>query len=144
MGLIYKGYSQPNQDDCHFLSFLPPPFTERPYWIIGNAAKSIHFHKMQKAPGTATIWPYEEIVVVSRPKVNSSKDADDYKIEEKISGPSNGVEIAEEEEPLPKVEIECPKCENIKAFHWERYNDDGEIVLLYRCTRCKHVWVEAS
>ena len=75
-------------------------------------------------------------------KVNTSKDAEDYKIEEKIRGPSNGVEIAEEDEPLPKVEIECPKCENTKAFHWERYNDDGEIVLLYKCTRCKHVWTE--
>ncbi|MHA1379115.1 MAG: transcription factor S [Candidatus Helarchaeota archaeon] len=77
-------------------------------------------------------------------KVDSKKDAiEDYKLEEKIRQ-KNIVEIAEEDEPLPKVDIECPKCGNGKAFHWERYNDDGELVLLYRCTRCKHVWSESG
>ncbi|MHA1382936.1 MAG: transcription factor S [Candidatus Helarchaeota archaeon] len=77
-------------------------------------------------------------------KVDSEKDdTADYKIEEKIHH-GNDVEIMEEEEPLPKIAVECPKCGNDFAFHWEKYNDDGELVLLYRCTRCKHVWKEAS
>ncbi len=77
-------------------------------------------------------------------KVDSKKDdTEDYKIEEKIEK-SNGVEIAEEDEPLPKVTIECPKCENDTAFHWERFNDDGEIILMYRCARCRHVWAETD
>ena len=69
------------------------------------------------------------------------KDAEDYKIEEKIVR-GNGVEIMEEDEPLPKIVIECPKCSNDRAFHWEKYNDDGEIVIFYKCTKCKHTFSE--
>lgn len=75
-------------------------------------------------------------------KVDSKKDVyEEYRIPEKIEHQS-GVEIVEEEEPRPKVSIECPKCSNNMAFHWERYNDEGEIIPLYKCTKCKHVWAE--
>jgi len=78
---------------------------------------------------------YEEKVSAKEP------DTEDYKIEEKIA-PKEDVMIMEEDEPRPKITIECPRCSNNKAFHWERYNDDGEIILLYKCTKCKHVWAE--
>ncbi len=77
-------------------------------------------------------------------KLDTKEDVyEDYRIPEKINHQS-GVEIIEEDEPRPKVTIECPKCENDKALHWERYNDDGEIILLYKCTKCKHVWAETD
>ena len=54
------------------------------------------------------------------------------------------VDIVEEDETVPKVLNECPKCNNDTAFRWERYNDDGDIILLYRCRKCRYVWKEAD
>ena len=67
--------------------------------------------------------------------------SEDYKIGDEIVR-GNEVEIMEEDEPRPKITIECPKCNNNLAFHWEKYDDEGEIVLFYRCTKCRYVWME--
>lgn len=50
----------------------------------------------------------------------------------------------EENESLPKIEVECPKCKNNEAYYWlvqTRAGDEAE-TKFYKCTKCKHTWRE--
>ena len=78
-------------------------------------------------------------------KINNKKDflEEDYRIAEDLVH-QNEIEIMEEEDLLPKVPIQCSKCNNSFAFRREKYSDDGEIVLIFKCTKCKHVWMETD
>ena len=79
-------------------------------------------------------------------KIDSNADVseEEYRIAEDIIHPKNEVEIMEEEDPFPKVSIQCSKCINSFAFRREKYSDGGEIVLIFKCTKCKHVWMETG
>lgn len=49
-----------------------------------------------------------------------------------------------EDESLPEIEEECPKCKNTKARYWlvqTRSGDEAE-TKFYKCTKCKHTWRE--
>ena len=42
----------------------------------------------------------------------------------------------------PIVQIDCPKCENKKAYFWTlqtRAGDESE-TKFYKCTKCSHTW----
>jgi DNA-directed RNA polymerase subunit M len=48
----------------------------------------------------------------------------------------------DEENTYPIVQIDCPKCENKKAYFWTtqtRSSDEPE-TKFYKCTKCKHTW----
>jgi len=77
----------------------------------------------------------------------------DYKADSEIKlESSEKVEMAKEvavvtegeHEINPKVEIECPKCENNEALFWTRQtrsSDEAE-TKFYKCTKCKYAWRE--
>jgi DNA-directed RNA polymerase subunit M len=69
-----------------------------------------------------------------KPKIESS---------EKI-GKSEGVAVISESEENtnPIVQIDCPECENKKAYFWTlqtRAGDESE-TKFYKCTKCNHTW----
>lgn len=69
-----------------------------------------------------------------RPKIEAS---------EKIQTPDSVPVVKEgSDNILPVVDMECPKCENKKAYFWTtqtRSSDESE-TKFYRCTKCKHAW----
>ena len=47
-------------------------------------------------------------------------------------------------EVLPKIDQECPKCSNGKAFFWlvqTRAGDEAE-TRFFKCVKCNHTWRE--
>ncbi|MBI2107064.1 transcription factor S [Candidatus Woesearchaeota archaeon] len=45
-------------------------------------------------------------------------------------------------ETLPLTEMECPKCEHLKAYYWTaqtRSSDEAE-TRFFRCAKCRHQW----
>ncbi|MDD5098484.1 MAG: transcription factor S [Candidatus Pacebacteria bacterium] len=68
-----------------------------------------------------------------RPKIEAS---------EKIEKREAIAVINEAESTYPIVQIECPKCDNKKAFFWTtqtRAADESE-TKFYKCTKCNHTW----
>ena len=63
-------------------------------------------------------------------------------LKEKIK-PKGKIEVVEKKvEILPKVDQECPKCKNKKAYFWQvqtRAADEAETTF-YKCTKCGHTW----
>ena len=48
----------------------------------------------------------------------------------------------DQENTYPLVQIDCPKCENKKAYFWTtqtRAGDESE-TKFYKCAKCKHTW----
>ncbi len=72
----------------------------------------------------------------------SSKEKKDFVLKEKVVI-NNKVEVEEKKvEPLPEVDIECPKCRNKKAYYWTiqtRAGDEAETIF-YKCSKCEHSW----
>ncbi len=58
---------------------------------------------------------------------------------------NNLVEVVDKKiETLPKIEEECPKCENKKAYYWTvqtRAGDEAE-TRFFKCVKCDHTWRE--
>ncbi|MEE9586351.1 MAG: transcription factor S [Nitrososphaerales archaeon] len=59
----------------------------------------------------------------------------------------NQIKVISEEmdvEPLPTLEVECPRCKNNKAFWWmlQTRGGDEPTTQFYRCTKCNHTWRE--
>jgi len=53
------------------------------------------------------------------------------------------VEVVEkEQEALPLVEKECPKCGHKKAYFWEVQTraSDEPATQFFKCEKCKHTW----
>ena len=72
--------------------------------------------------------------IQKKPKIEAS---------EKINNTETIAVIKEKGDiPLPIVDIECPKCQNKKAYFWTmqtRASDEAE-TKFYKCTKCGHIW----
>lgn len=73
-----------------------------------------------------------------------SKDSELATIKETVRNRSKEVEVIEKGdiETLPKIDVECPKCRNDKAFFWTlqtRASDEPETKFM-KCVKCGHVW----
>lgn len=63
-------------------------------------------------------------------------------LKEKIESRERIEVIDKKIETLPKVEQECPKCKNGKAYYWllqTRSADEAETTF-YKCTKCNYTW----
>ena len=71
------------------------------------------------------------------------KDSEDnIKITEEVKEGKKVEVIEKEENTLPVVEAECPKCAHGKAQYWliqTRAGDEPE-TRFYKCEKCKHTW----
>jgi len=56
------------------------------------------------------------------------------------------VEKTKNFEALPTTKVECPKCNNKKAYWWMQQTraSDEPPTRFYRCVKCKHTWREYS
>jgi len=47
---------------------------------------------------------------------------------------------------LPKVKVECPKCNNMEAYWWlaQTRGSDESTTQFFRCTKCSYTWREYS
>lgn len=73
------------------------------------------------------------------------KNFENKKLKETINK-ENEIDIIDpdEEQTLPEIEIECPKCKFDKAVYWlvqTRSGDEAE-TKFYKCLKCKHTWRE--
>lgn len=50
--------------------------------------------------------------------------------------------VEKEEETMPTVEKECPKCGNEKAFFWtlQTRASDEPATKFFKCTKCGYTW----
>lgn len=64
-------------------------------------------------------------------------------IREEVRDKREKVEVIDKDiEVNPKVDIECPKCGNMKAYFWmlqTRAADESE-TRFYECCKCHHRW----
>lgn len=64
-------------------------------------------------------------------------------IKEKVIESKDKIEVVDKSiEVNPKVDIECPKCGNMKAYFWTlqtRAADEAE-TRFYKCVKCGHRW----
>ena len=73
-------------------------------------------------------------------------DKKEVKLEEKAKNKKGQIEIASEDDKLPILKAECPKCANNDAYYWlvqTRAGDEPETKFL-KCTNCKHIWRDYS
>ena len=67
------------------------------------------------------------------------------KINQKINNHEDKVVLIKEKKVnLPKVDANCPKCKNNKAYFWieQTRSSDEAPTRFYKCTKCGHVWRE--
>lgn len=63
-------------------------------------------------------------------------------LKEKIASKEKIEVVDKRIEILPKVDQECPKCRNSKAYYWlmqTRSADEAETTF-YKCTKCNYTW----
>jgi len=73
-----------------------------------------------------------------------SGDIEQAKIKETIAKTDIGVEVITkgELETLPKIKVQCPKCNHDTAYYWlvqTRAGDEPETKFL-KCQKCEHTW----
>ena len=74
--------------------------------------------------------------------------AKDYHLKDKIEKkPDDNVIVMEKDvnlETLPKIKIQCPKCDNNEAYWWvqQTRSVDEAPTRFYQCTKCGHKWRE--
>lgn len=74
-----------------------------------------------------------------------SKEGGAGKLKENVKNKSGKVEVVDSEEDmkaLPKMKIECSKCQNQEAVFWEVQTRaaDEPATKFMKCTKCKHIW----
>ncbi|MEK6967416.1 MAG: transcription factor S [Nanoarchaeota archaeon] len=73
----------------------------------------------------------------------NSKDIKTATITEDVRKPDMKIEVVKKgEEPLPKIDAECPTCKHDKAYYWTiqtRSADEAETKFL-KCEKCGHTW----
>ncbi|GAI82646.1 unnamed protein product [marine sediment metagenome] len=72
-----------------------------------------------------------------------SKETKGAEIKEKIEKPKEKLQVVEkEEQTMPLVDRECPKCGHNKAYFWEIQTraSDEPATQFFKCEKCKHTW----
>jgi len=81
-------------------------------------------------------------LVCSSCGIASKEKKSDFVLKEKLTKKPK-IEVMDKKiEPMPKVNEDCPKCDNPKAYYWivqTRSADEGE-TQFFRCTKCEHTW----
>ncbi len=63
-------------------------------------------------------------------------------ISEKVGAAEEIPVVEEDDQKLPTMEVECPKCGHDKAGYWTaqmRGGDEPETKFM-KCEKCKHIW----
>jgi len=67
------------------------------------------------------------------------------KINQKINNEEERIVLVREKKiNLPKIEKNCSKCQNKKAYFWieQTRSSDEAPTRFHKCTKCGHVWRE--
>ena len=72
------------------------------------------------------------------------EDIRSIKITENVKKRENIIVLENDETPLPKTEMECPKCGHRKAWYWlqKTRSADEPPTQFFRCEKCRAVWRE--
>lgn len=89
------------------------------------------------------------IIQIRKQNIDSDNDTSNLSLETLSISSDQEIRILDDtnkkqntSNPLPTIDIDCPKCQNGKAFWWiaQTRSSDEPSTQFFRCTNCNNTW----